>query len=908
MSAGRNRKETAAIVSELRTDIGAGLTGAEAAGRLRAGGPNELPEGAPLRPGRLFLSQFASTTFIVLLGAAAVSALLRDIWDAIAIAAIVLLNASLGFLQELRAEKAMASLARLSAPEAKVRRDAEVREIPARELVPGDIVLLETGDRVPADALLLEGHSLRADESALTGESCPVEKTADPPPGPGKPAEERWNRLYLGTTVVHGRGTAVVTGTGRDTELGRIAGTLAAVHRGPTPLQQRMGALGRALALAVLGIVALLSALGLSRGGDPVTILLTAVSLAVAAVPEGLPAVVTVTLALGSRRMLSRNALIRRLPAVETLGSVTVICSDKTGTLTRNRMDVTEILCAGRRIAFPPGNPPPELPLPHRFLAAACALCNDAVPDSGVGRVPPGDPTEAALLSAAAAAGLRKGELERRFPRIAEVPFTAERKRMTTVHTACAQGGSREEDPDRFSAVPAAVSPFLSGAPAFAVTKGAADAILPLCASEWGSRGETPLSAGARDRILAENAAMAGRELRVLGVAFRTLDAVPAGEDGERFEENLVFLGLTGMIDPPRPEAAEAVRTCRAAGIRPVMITGDHPGTALAVARPLGIGTGDMTVTGSELSRMSPGEIAQAARGTDVFARVSPAHKLALVSALQADGHVVAMTGDGVNDAPALRKADIGVAMGRHGTDVAREAADMVLADDNFATIVDAVREGRVIFDNIRKFLLYIFASNVGEILVMACGPLLGMPLPLFPLQVLWINLLTDGPPALALGVEPAEPGVMLCPPRPPGEGVLTRAGWGYVLGTGLLLGSVCLAVAFPLYRAGAPAWRTALFTTLTFAQMAHVLAIHAGRDAPARGGSPANRPLLACVTLTVLLQLAAVYTPPMQEIFRTVPMNPRTLALCAGASAMLFLFLQGGKLLAALARGRTRV
>jgi len=908
MSADRNRKGTADVVSELRTDIGAGLTGAEAADRLRAGGPNELPEGPPLRPGRLFLSQFASTMVLVLLGAAAVSALLRDIGDTIAIAAIVLLNALLGFLQEFRAEKAMAALGRLSAPVAKVRRDAQVRETPARELVPGDIVLLETGDRVPADSLLLEGHSLRADESALTGESCPVEKTADPPPGPGLSAEDRRNRLYLGTTVVHGRGTAVVTGTGRDTELGRIAGTLAAVRREPTPLQQRMAGLGKTLALAVLGIVALLAALGWSRGEDPVTILLTAVSLAVAAVPEGLPAVVTVTLALGSRRMLSRNALIRRLPAVETLGSVTVICADKTGTLTRNRMDVTEILCAGRRIALPPGNRPREVPPTHRFLAAACALCNDAVPDPGAGRASPGDPTEAALLAAAAAAGLRKGDLERRFPRIAEVPFTAERKRMTTIHVARAPEGNREEDPDRSSAVSAAVSPFLSGAPAFAVTKGAADAVLPLCASEWGARGGTPLSAEARERILAENAAMAERGLRVLGVAFRTLDAVPAGEAALRFEENLVFLGLTGMIDPPRPEAEEAVRTCRAAGIRPVMITGDHPGTALAVARTLGIGAGNAAVTGAELSRMSPGEIAQVARRTDVFARVSPAHKLALVAALQADGHVVAMTGDGVNDAPALRKADIGVAMGRHGTDVAREAADMVLTDDNFATIVDAVREGRVIFDNIRKFLLYILASNAGEILVMACGPLLGMPLPLLPLQILWINLLTDGPPAMALGVEPAEPGVMRRPPRPPGEGVLTRAGGGYVLGTGVLLGSVCLAVAFPLYRAGDPAWRTALFTTLTFAQMAHVLAIHAGRDAPTRRGFPTNRPLLAGVALTVLLQLAAVYLPPTQEIFRTVPMPPRTLALCAGASAVLFLSLQGGKLLAALARGRTRV
>jgi len=899
-----HRREIADVVQELRTDPGAGLTGAEAASRLRASGPNELPGGTPLRPGRIFLSQFASTMVAVLLAAAVVSALLGDLADTVAIVAIVLLNALLGFLQEYRAEKAMAALSRLAAPVVKVRRDGGVREIPAREIVPGDVLLLETGDRVSADARLVEGHSLRTDESTLTGESAPVEKSPEPLPDSDLPVGDRRNSLYLGTTVVHGRATAVATGTGPDTELGRIARMLSEVRREPTPLQRRMADLGRNLALLALAIVALIFGMGLLRGEDPVLLFLTAVSLAVAAIPEGLPAVVTVTLALGSQRMLARRALIRKLPAVETLGSVTVICSDKTGTLTRNRMDVSEILSAGRRIVFAAEAPAPDLPSTHVLLAAACALCNDAVPPATGGSAPLGDPTEIALLAAAAGAGLSKEALERSFPRVEEVPFSPERKRMTTAHAVSAGRIPRVDGSDRGLS---AVFPNVAGAAGFVVTKGAADMLVPLCVAEWTERGVLPLDPAGRERILAENAAMAGRGLRVLGVAFRTLAQAPAGRPAEELEEGLAFLGLVGMIDPPRPEAAAAVRTCRAAGIRPVMITGDHPRTALAVARSLGIGRDDTVVTGTELSRMTGGEIATVVRQTDVYARVSPGHKLAIVTALQADGHVVAMTGDGVNDAPALRKADIGVAMGDSGTDVAREAADMILTDDNFATIVAAVGEGRVIYENVRKFILYILASNVGEILVMLLGPLLGMPLPLLPLQILWINLLTDGLPALALGVEPAEGDAMRRPPRPPSEGVLTRGLWAYILGVGALLSILCLAVALPLYGAGDPSWRTALFTTLTFAQMAHVLAIRSRRETLFRRGIFTNRPLLLAVAVTVLLQLAAVYAPPLQGIFRTVPLLPGTLALCAAASAALFFALEGGKFVAGLARGRSR-
>jgi Ca2+-transporting ATPase len=665
-----------------------------------------------------------------------------------------------------------------------------------------------------------------------------------------------------------------------------------------------MARLGRSLALLALAIVAILFGLGLLRGEEPGLLFLTAVSLAVAAVPEGLPAVVTVTLALGSQRMLARRALVRKLPAVETLGSVTVICSDKTGTLTRNRMTVAEISSSGIRASVEAGGPPPPLPAPQRFLAAACALCNDAVVATAAGTPPLGDPTEVALAELSGRIGLPKGELEDRFPRRAELPFTSERKRMTTVHEAArkAAGPPGATDP-----AGSAVLPFLGGASAFAVTKGAADGLLPLCEAEWTEGGARPLSPAGRERILAEAAGMADRGIRVLGVAFRELPEGPHGPWREEQETGLVFLGLVGLVDPPRPEAPAAVATCRAAGIRPVMITGDHPRTALAVARSLGIGRGAPAVTGAELSRMSPGELAGVTRRTDVYARVSPEHKLAIVSALQADGHVVAMTGDGVNDAPALRKADIGVAMGECGTDVAREASDMVLTDDNFATIVAAVEEGRVIYDNVRKFVHFILASNVGEILVMFLGPLLGMPLPLLPLQILWVNLLTDGLPALALGVEPAEEDVMRRPPRPPGEEVLGRGTWGYILAVGALLGVLCTAVAFPLYRAGDPAWRTALFTTLTFAQMAHVLAIRSVRVPLYRRGLLSNRPLLLSVCATVLLQLAAVYAPPLQPVFRTVALPGPTLGLCAAASAAVFLAIEGGKFARGLARKSSR-
>jgi len=888
-----HRREIADVVRELRTDPGTGLTGAEAAARLRASGPNELPEGPSLRPGRIFLSQFASTMVAVLLGAAVVSALLGDVVDTVAIAAIVLLNALLGFAQEYRAEKAMAALARLAAPVVKVRRDGGVREIPARELVPGDVLLLETGDRVPADARLVEGHSLRTDESPLTGESVPVEKSPDPLPDPDLPVGDRRNSLYQGTTVVHGRGTAVATGTGRDTELGRIARMLSEVRREATPLQRRMADLGRSLALLALAIVALIFGMGLLRGEDPVLLFLTAVSLAVAAIPEGLPAVVTVTLALGSQRMLARRALIRKLPAVETLGSVTVICSDKTGTLTRNRMDVSEILSAGRRIVFPPNAPAPDLPSPHALLAAACALCNDAVTTAAGGTAPLGDPTEIALLAAAAGAGLSKEALERSFPRIAEIPFTPERKRMTTAHAVSAGGIRRADGPDPALA---SILPNVAGAAGFVVTKGAADVLAPLCVAEWTEGGVLSLDPAGRERILASIAAMAGRGLRVLGVAFRTLAAAPAGMPAGELEERLAFLGLVGMIDPPREEAKPAVAACASAGIRPIMITGDHPATARAIALQLGLNHNGATLSGEELNKMDDAALKAAVGEVSVFARVSPEQKLRIVKAFQSRGEVCSMTGDGVNDSPSLKQADIGVAMGITGTDTAKEASDMVLLDDNFATIVAAVEEGRTIYDNILRFLRFSITGNTGKVLVMLLAPLFGATVALLPLQLLWLNLLTDGLLSVGLGMEAPEKGVMTRPPRPPQASVFSKAMIQYISWAGPLLGLLALIPAYCYFQLDPSAegkWQAMLFTTIVCLDIAQALASRSTDQSFFSLPLGGNKLLLYMVGLVAALQLVVLYVEPVSQLFHVVPLTASDLAQCLGLGLAFFCCLE---------------
>lgn len=712
---------------------------------------------------------------------------------------------------------------------------------------------------------------------------------------------------YMGTVVAYGRGRGMVTSTGMGTELGRIAAMLRGLQNEPTPLQNRLDQLGKILAAAALVLVAVVFVLGVVRGEEFRTMFLTAVSLAVAAVPEGLPAVVTIALSLGAQRMLKRNALIRSLPAVETLGSVTVICTDKTGTLTANRMTVSEVLPADGEDGEQFG---------RMLTLAAGSLCNDgvisAVKASGTNAEVEtiGDPTETAILVAAVREGLHKAELEKVLPRIGEVPFDSERKRMSTVHELRREALA-EVSPQVSRLVERLRGLLGVGEGSLLVcTKGAPDAVLDLCTGVLQDGEIRPLDA-AGAAVLAEQAgALAAQGERVLGVAVRVLSGMPgvlaAGDAAEEpavetltseTEADLAFVGLVAMIDPPRGEAAAAVATCRSAGIRPVMITGDHPLTAKAIAARVGIPFADQVVTGRELAAMEAEELQEIVERAGVYARVAPEHKLRIVGALQEQGEIVAMTGDGVNDAPALRQADIGVAMGITGTDVSKEAADMVLLDDNFATIVAAVEQGRVIFDNIRKFLRYILTSNVGELAVMLVAPFLGMPLPLVPLQILWINLVTDGLPALALGVEPSERDVMARPPLPPGQGVLTRALAYRVLVGGVLLGLASLGLGFAYWRAGSEAWQTMLFTTLTVSQMGLALAVRSDKDLLLGRGLLTNPALLGAVALTFLLQLVVVYVPPLQPVFRTLGLSPADLGLCVAVSVGVFAVMEIEKL-----------
>ncbi|OGR97307.1 MAG: ATPase [Elusimicrobia bacterium GWF2_62_30] len=864
-----HKKTVEEALKELGSGPG-GLSSGEAARRLEKYGPNSIKEKSKRGALAMFLDQFKDFMIVVLIAAAVISGVLGEMLDAVVIAAIVTLNAIMGFAQEYRAQKAMEALKKMAAPVASVMRDGQVAAIPAASLVPGDIVLLEAGSVVPADLRLIEAVSLKTEEAALTGESQSVEKHADAIPGEGLALGDRRNMAYSGTAASYGRGKGAVAATGMETELGKIAGLLQDEEEVETPLQRRLTIFGKKLAWAILAICAIVFVSGLLRGEPAALMFLTAVSLAVAAIPEALPAVMSIALALGAAKMVKQNALIRKLLAVETLGSVTYICTDKTGTLTQNRMTVEEVYWDGTLLTAAQVISGPAA---CARLLTGFALNNDARPKDGGWA---GDPTETALCALAAAGGFDKKKLDAERPRAAELPFDSERKCMTTFHAgqlADWEGGAY-----------------------FSVTKGAAESLLERSVNIMYSSGIGP-DGGEKIKTAAE--AMAARGLRVLGLAARQWDALPGAPTPAEAEKDLVFIGLAGIADPPREEAKAAVGQCREAGIVTVMITGDHPVTARNIAERLGIikpGEAEVMLTGAELGKLSPEELAQKVERIRVYARVAPEQKLHIVKALQARGHFAAMTGDGVNDAPALKRADIGIAMGITGTDVSKEAAHMILLDDNFATIVKAVGEGRRIFDNIRRFVRYVLTCNSGEIWIIFLAPFLGLPMPLLPIQILWINLLTDGLPGLALATEAAEPDIMKLPPRSPGESLLAGGLGVHVIWVGLLLGLLCLGTQAWAIRTGMH-WQTMVFTVLCLSQLGHALAIRSEKRSLFRMGLLTNKPLLYSVAATVLLQLAAIYVPWCNKIFRTAPLSAGDLALALGLSCVVFFAVEAEKL-----------
>ncbi len=864
-----HRKEAEDVMKMLGTSP-TGLDTEEAARRLAQYGPNELIEKRARSPLLMFLDQFRDFMILVLIAAAVISGIIGEASDTVAIIVIVVLNAVIGFVQEYRAQRAMAALRKMAAPSATVTREGRPSTIPASRLVPGDIVSIEAGEVVPADIRLSWAAQLSVEEAALTGESAHIEKHPDALHEDFHALGDRKNMVFKGTIVSNGRGMGVVVATGMRTELGRIAAMLQEEEEVKTPLQKRLAAFGRTLSLAVILICIIIFGIGLLRGEPALLMLLTAISLAVAAIPEALPAVVTISLALGAKKMVRQNALIRKLPAVETLGSVTYICSDKTGTLTMNRMTVEEIYTderfvqADRTVHATDGN---RTDSPIQAFFTAVALCSDAQADSSGNVI--GDPTDVALHEIARKTGFDRKELEKVFPRVAEFPFDSGRKCMTTFHRA--PGGK-----------------FIS------FTKGAIDALLERAANLLTSDGLTGVDS---EDILGANERMSGRGLRVVGVARRNWDELPEDMSPDNVERGLTILGLAGMVDPPREEAGEAVSLCRAAGIRPVMITGDHPLTARTIAGRLGILEDDSTeMTGSELDALPLREFEERAGHVTVYARVAPEQKLKIVRALQEKGQFVAMTGDGVNDAPALKRADIGVAMGITGTDVAKEAADMILLDDNFSTIVKAVREGRKIYDNIRKFIKYLLTTNSGEIWTLFLAPLVGLPMPLLPIHILWINLVTDGLPALALSAEPPEGDVMNRPPRHPKESLFSHGLGLHAIWVGLLMAAVALFVQAWAISSGHSHWQTIVFTVLCLSQLGHVLAIRSERESLFRIGLFSNRYLLAAVAFTFLLQMSTFCFPLLRPVFRTGSLSPGEIVLTVLFSSVVFLAVEAEK------------
>ncbi|MEH2297115.1 cation-translocating P-type ATPase [Nostoc sp.] len=918
----------------LDSNADSGLTPQEIQPRLQKYGLNELEEIAGRKAWEILLDQFKNIMLLMLIGVALISGLI-DLWgwrtgtlkpgevpfkDTIAILAIVILNGILGYVQESRAEKALAALKKLTSPLVRVIRDARLVEIAAKDLVPGDVMLLEAGMQIAADGRLIEQSNLQIRESALTGEAQSVNKQATLKLPEETDLGDRLNVVFQGTEVLQGRGKVLVTNTGMTTELGKIAAMLQAVENEPTPLQRRMTQLGNVLVTGSLILVAIVVVGGVIKDGGFKNIqelLEVSLSMAVAVVPEGLPAVITVTLALGTQRMVRQNALIRKLPAVETLGSVTTICSDKTGTLTQNKMVVQSVSTNNKTFGVtgegyaPTGDfqlngqkisleESPEI----LALSVACAVCNDSVLQKEQGEwAILGDPTEGALLTLARKAGIEQDQWNSKLPRVREFPFSSERKRMSVIfqvqHVATGEASSRGVDP--------AIASLLQSEPYLMFTKGSPELILARSTQIHLGNDTAPLTEEQRQKILANNDQMASKGLRVLGFAYKPLAQIPPEGSDETSEQGLVWLGLVGMLDAPRPEVRLAVQECRDAGIRPIMITGDHQLTARAIATDLGIAQeGDRVLTGQELQRMSDQELEQNVDLVSIYARVSPEHKLRIVQALQRRGRFVAMTGDGVNDAPALKQADIGIAMGITGTDVSKEASDMVLLDDNFATIVSATKEGRVVYTNIRRFIKYILGSNIGEVLTIAAAPLIGLGgVPLTPLQILWMNLVTDGLPALALAVEPPEPDVMERPPFSPRESIFARGLGSYMIRIGIIFAIITISLMWwayqhthaPEYQGDRDAWKTMVFTTLCIAQMGHAIAIRSNNRLTIEMNPFSNIFVLAAVVVTTILQLMLVYVPPLREFFGTHYLNMQELGVCIGFSALMFVWIEAEKI-----------
>ncbi|MDO8693384.1 MAG: calcium-translocating P-type ATPase, PMCA-type [Sheuella sp.] len=848
------------VAKELNTDQATGLDSSGVLRRREEFGSNVLRETHRRSPWKMLLDQFKEFMILLLIGAAIISGFVGEIGDTLFIIAILVLNAVIGFVQEFRAERALAALKRMSESSARVLRDGKIETIEASELVPGDVVLLEAGNVVPADLRLIEVVQLRVDESALTGESVAVEKQINQQTQADVPLGEKICLAYRGTLVTNGRARGLVVATGMQSELGKIASMLSENDDIKTPLQKRLANFGKWISIAGVTICALVFGIGLLRGEPLVLMFLTAVSLAVAAIPETLPAVVTISLALGAHKMVKQHALIQSLPAVETLGSVTFICSDKTGTLTQNKMHVTMLYADGEQrteigtINLSSGDSP------WVMLFKALAISNDAHLDhQGIIQ---GEPTEAAFLQIAQQAGLNKAALEADTPRLKELPFDSERKRMSTFHR--------------------------SGENVIAYTKGSPEALIPQCSAVLNANG---LQAIDRDALLRQAENMAANGLRVLAFAYRNWDSLPESELPEELENTLVFLGFVGLIDPPRHEVKEAVALCKSAGITPAMITGDHAATARAIAYQLGIlvNSDDRVMTGAELAQLDQHAFEALVTSLRVYARVDPSQKIRIVRALQSRSEIVAMTGDGVNDAPALKAADIGIAMGKSGTDVAREASRMVLLDDNFSTIVHAIRYGRRLYDNTRKFVRYALATNSAEVLTIFMAPFLGLPIPLLPTQILWINLITDGLPALALTAEPAERGGMRRPPRPVGESLLANGMWQHIIWVGLLMAALTLSAQAWAQHTGSEHWQTMAFAVITLSQLGHVMAIRSEKESLFSMGIFSNKPLLLAVVVTFVLQLATIYVPVCNVIFKTDPLTMHELAICLALSSVVF-------------------